>query len=394
MIKSSLRLSLATMVLVAASANASMMDSVAEGIGKTITPEQQHMATEFIQAQLAEHWKATAESLTEVQAEKARMETLPDKAIFSDTKQDARDEIEALYQQLFQSMLDDDINKYRRDLQKLDAEIKTYSDKIATLRAELAFVYTDDEINGIKTRVEKQESILFRAEQKRTQIIQNVANQLALHEVFLSNQEIESLLGRANSDDWVASVTVFPIMKGMVSQLAKAAHNAEGNLEVSKRYYGLFSELISLQLFIYDQFDDRLTYDFIPKLQRIRFKSEQLLRETQQQAANADPENKRIYEANLKSQIITLKAVDLYSKVLNKDRERFKKARQVVLNRKMAADNTLATVSHSLDISGLIKTSTEMFDTVLALTTPDIIVFDNSALEQQFNDLTVRLNSN
>ncbi|WP_067516665.1 hypothetical protein [Endozoicomonas ascidiicola] len=368
--------------------------SVVTGVSDMITPEQKEQAAKFIQQQLTDHWNPTAEGLTEIQEERAEAETLPEDAFFGQTKQEALDEIDLLYQQLFQNLLDEDINEYRHDLQQYDAEIQQYEADISELHAGLSFVFSEDEINAIKAKVKKKEARLFSVEQKRASMFQKIANQLALHSVYLSNEQLESALGQANSDDLIASMTVFPVMKEMVRQLAQASQSAKGNLDVAKRYYGLFSELISLQLFIYDQFEDRLTYDYIPKLQQNRFKSERLILETRQLISSADTGTKHIYEANLKAQAINLQAIDLYSKVLKKDREKFQKAKKMVLNQKMAADNTLATVSNSLAISSLIQTSTAMFDNVLALTTPEPIIFDNSALEQQFNDLTIRLNSN
>ncbi|WP_028116410.1 hypothetical protein [Ferrimonas senticii] len=365
--------------------------SAVNGLAQNITPEHKQMALEFLQQQLSEHWQPTAKGLTEAQEQRQRATTLPEKAFFGDTKQDAYDEINSLYKNLFQDMLDEDIQSYRNKLQKHDAEIAQYSAEIADMKANLAFVFEQQEIDQVRTNVKRKEQQLYSAEQQRNAVLQGVSEQLGLHGVFLSNKEIEALLSRVNSDDMMAAMTVFPIMREMVSQLAVASQNASGNLQVAKRYYGLFSELIALQLYIYDQFEDRLTYNYIPKLERMRFESERLVRETKQLLANATPDVKPIYEANIKSQLINLKAVDLYSKVLKKDRERFNKSKLLVQNKKQAADNTLATVSNSQSIGMLIKDSTAMFDSVIALSTPEIIVFDNSALEAEFAQLTLRL---
>lgn len=356
------------------------------------TPQQKQEAAAFIQEQVSSHWKEMSAGLIEVQTEKVRLETLPEKAFFSDTKQDARNNIEKLYSRLFNDILDKDINKYRDELAETNKRIKKNASDISTLKAEKSFVFTEEEINELNDQINELTQVLHKAERQRDELINKFAERLAVHNVHLTPQQIESLLGRVNGDDLIAAVTIFPLIKGMVVQLGEASKSASENLNTAKRYYGLYSELLALQLFIYDQFDDRLSNEYIPKLEAIRTESEQLVRDTQKNIASADRDTKPIFQANLKSQALNLKAIDLYSKVLNKDKARFEKVKKIVQKRKLAADNTLATVSHSLDIASLIKTSATMFDSVSELTTPDIIVFDNTMLEQQFNDLTERLN--
>lgn len=378
---------LAIVIASTVSFGASAANMVAAATTLASNEQVQSLAKEVF----AENWEDVAGMLAKAAKEEEEKKTLPEEATFRKDKTKAQENIEKMYARIFKTITDGDIEHFRGRIESIEANKKTLNNELSELQAQIGVVFEEADVNRLMSQIEEKERQLEVQEAKRLEVIDDIHLRLERYGISLEFEQVESMLMRVNADDIIAQTTIFPILAEFAKHLGNTAKVTAGNLEASKRYYSYYTQVLAFQMFIIDQYENRMQYQYIPKLNRIKDESEKLVFETKKLSRTAPKEMRPVYAQNVKSQLLTLKVIDLYSKQLNSDLKKIKAAHKMVGERHKVAMNTLATVSMSFDVSMLIKANEGMFDKVMELSMPDMLSFDNVAMEEEFNKLTAKL---
>ena len=101
--------------------------------------------------------------------------------------------------------------------------------------------------------------------------------------------------------------------------------------------------------------------------------------------------NNQILKSNIAASKITIKAVNLYLKIVNSQQGKIKKALRISIEQEKVAINTYKTVKLSSMVSALINNGLKTFDTLSKLQIPDMAKFENKEIQEQFRKLTLRM---
>ena len=206
---------------------------------------------------------------------------------------------------LSQKMNDPGLNVLRVEYTDCCSEINEIEKEIGDIRNAIAM--TGEKFGGPNHRILKQaEESLKRAEAARRKKIESSRELLVAYGVDLNSSQVEVLLSRVDAGEIVRMTTVFSVISKMTQQLARAKGETGENLDVTKKYYGMYIALLELQMYIQNEYLDRLNNEYIPGVESISNEASDLYKLTQQKHKQADGRLKEIYEKNLKSQKLGL----------------------------------------------------------------------------------------
>ena len=209
----------------------------------------------------------------------------------------------------------------------------------------------------------------------------------------VEREQVETLVYSVTGDDDVRLVSVFNNVKLITAELQRLTSEANENIEMAKRYYGMHTLLLRILLNLYENYERKIDDVYLVKIEDILRKQEELIQRTIEKINSEPAKYRRVYKTNLAAQGLTVRTAKMYGKYLGKNRERIADAREGILHEYDVALNTYETVQGAHSLISLMRNANAMLDRIAELQTPDLMVFQNSEMKNEFIKLTNRLNS-
>lgn len=209
----------------------------------------------------------------------------------------------------------------------------------------------------------------------------------------VDREQVETLVYSVTGDDDVRLVSVFNNVKLITGELQRLTSEANENIEMAKRYYGMHTLLLRILLNLYENYERKIDAVYLVKIEEIIRKQEELIQRTIEKINSEPPKYRGIYKTNLAAQGLTVRTAKMYGQYLVKNRERIAGAREGITHEYEVAFNTYETVQGAHSLIALMRNANAMLDRISELQTPDLMVFQNSEMKNEFIKLTNRLNS-
>ncbi|WP_319780143.1 hypothetical protein [Maridesulfovibrio sp.] len=209
----------------------------------------------------------------------------------------------------------------------------------------------------------------------------------------VDREQVETLVYSVTGDDDVRLLSVFNNVKLITTELQRLTAEANENIEMAKRYYGMHTLLLRILLNLYDNYEHRIEDVYLVKIADIISKQEELIQRTVEKINNEPAKYRGIYKTNLAAQGLTVRTAKMYSEYLNRNRDRIADAKSGVSHEYEVALNTYETVQGAHSLISLMRDANAMLDRIAELQTPDLIVFQSSEMKTEFRKLTNRINS-
>ena len=356
------------------------------GLSASIKP-----AAEIARQKLASVWRAVEAELTSMSL-KVQKRVSGRTGSFSRMFGDGSFESESNRLDFLSRQLQDD------ELEQLRAQYGAQRRKVCGIEQELADIAAaiamhTEHAGGTYHRLQTaRRAELEREKGVKAELVRRAAVYFDAYGVDLEPSQAEVLLSRVDAADVIQMTTVFSVISNMTKQFAKANVQSGENVEVAKKYYGMYIVLLELQMHIQGAYLSRLGKSYIPGIELITVEAKDLRKETAQKVKSSQEENyRRVYEQNLKSQDLTIEVTKFYREVLQKDASKVTQARKLLKKHYAAAKNTLRTVQVSSDLSALISKNEGLYQEVMALQVPELVPFENLQVQAEFEAVTERL---
>lgn len=298
--------------------------------------------------------------------------------------------IDKIIRNLLVEINDNEVNGYQNKYEKSISDIAALEGKIAELSASTVMANSVDNPK-IKKASDKFQAALDKAKKQQSILVSSFKNRLALYDMVLTDDQAEVLLTRIDARDIIKITCVFAIVQTLTIQLANAKLASGENVDVTKKYYGVYIGLLELQDTAQTAYLKMIDTIYLPGVTRIRIDALELKEKTQSQIANATSAHVGGYESNLESQDYTIKVTKEYEAILIENKNKIVQARDLVHQLIELAENTLSTVRVSSDLANLIQRSETLFDQVFTLQAPDLVPFENLELKKEFENVTSRI---
>ena len=357
-----------------------------EGSSASVKP-----AAEIARQKLASAWLAVESELTSLSLKvqkrvSGRTGTLSrmfrDGALESDS-----DKLDFLSRQL----QDEELERIRFQYGALSKKICGIEQELADIAASIAM--HDEQSGGKYHRLQATRlAELGREKGQKADLVRRAAVYFDAYGVKLAPSQAEVLLSRVDASDVIQMTTVFSVISSMTRQFEKANVQSGENVEVAKKYYGMYIVLLELQMHIQDQYLSRLTNNYVPGIELIMEEAKGLRKDTVGEIkVSKETKYRRVYEQNLRSQDLTIEVTGFYREVLQKDAAKVSRAKVLLKKHYGVAKNTLRTVQVSSDLSALISKNEALYQEVMALQVPELVPFENLQVQAKFEAVTERL---
>ncbi|MEK7989629.1 MAG: hypothetical protein VSS52_001360 [Thiotrichaceae bacterium] len=343
-------------------------------------------------------WNEVTPRINQILAIEQKQSDLPVNAWFTETKQSSQTKLDKLLDEAVDILSLSDSNHIRQQIRDLEQDIVDLKNTIADYRQ--AQVSAPIESTW-KTTAEQYDDKIIDLQDQIAQKYQQIdklklkfGQSLQADGIHLSTEQLDVLFASVVGDDIIQASLVYENVKLVNEQLMELTVSSNEDFTISKRYYGMYVVLLKILFHMQDSFVNDIGNKYIPKITEIEISVQNIKATTQNLLRKEDSAKRREHLlANMKAQKLTLKTADLYKQHLNNQRKKMLIARDKTSADLQVAENTFATVTASSELVNLLRTSQKAFELLQNMQTPDLLIFENLQMKQEFAILTEKLNS-
>ena len=337
---------------------------------------------------------------------------LPDDSFFGKDKDDVREEIDDFLDELFVMLELSKVVELRETYGEIEKKINSENNKLSELKREQVFAPAESEsslskivpdskyTDSIKEFIAETKGDYEKIIQIKKKNIKGYENELdkiavgiseALYEknITMDPEQLKVWLSSAIGDDILSMSVVFSHIKDITIQLEELTASSGENLAYAKKYYGMVVMLHKLIVYMQKRFIADVENNIKPKLRQFSKEANSNLKEARK--LYKKNKNNQILKSNIDASKITIKAINLYLKIVSSQQGKIKKALRISREQEKVAINTYKTVKLSSMVSALINNGLKTFDTLSKLQIPDMAKFENKEIQEQFRKLTSRM---
>ncbi|MCK5809612.1 MAG: hypothetical protein KAH00_00910 [Cocleimonas sp.] len=360
--------------------------------GLTTEPTSSSVTSGLIEQQKKEHiqvvWKDILNNLNQALEINSQIDQAPESRFFGADKQSLSEDQMDVFVVIEGLLSSPEISKNRENIEALKAKISHKKNTISR-HMEKRIVADNDERADYDQKITKLNGDideLSRRIDNQKDILKKRFNASGL---LLSDAQVDVLLSRVDADDIIKMSLVYDVLKEITEQLMGLTKETHENIDQARKYYGMHVVLLKLVINMQDNYVKKLDEDYLPKIEMISMETRRINEESTRLLATETQRNRKaLLHKNLKAQQLTLKVARLYAEQLNQQKEKVAKARRLILNDYKVAKNTYDTVKISADLIQLMKTNRASFSALMNIQIPEIVPFENLAMQRKFEELS------
>ena len=344
-------------------------------------------------------WGKLTSTLTEALDLRDKHEVLPKSAYFGADKSSNAKKINALLAQCVEILLQGEAVDLRKQAIDLRVEIPALQLKLYDLRNKAVSAPESSWLPWVKTHAAMEENIakLEKEIQEKEKKLADANGKaaLALREmgIDLDDRQIDILLTSVTGDDLFQNSVIFANVKHVVEKLAELSREDRGNLEIARRYAGMYLVLNDLLIVTQEELVKKVDAEYKPRLSTVRDEAEKLRKEALERAAQPQytEGQKNTFRVNAEANAMTIRVAGLYAELLENQRKSVMTTLANLHRNRDVAENTYKTIRSTGDLRSLIQSGLELFDSIQSLTMPQIQTLEYEAIRKEFEEINKRL---
>ena len=348
---------------------------------------------------LVEKWGSLTGTLSDALSLRDRQETLPASAWFGADRTSNARKIDELLDRALEILVQGQAGDLRRQALELRTEIPKLRLEADGLRNRRISAPESSRLPWVRTRAKIDERLselngeIADRERALSAVDAQLAEALRALGLQLDDRQIDVLLSSVTGDDLLQNAVVFANVRVVVEKLAELSREDRDNLEVNRRYSGLYLVLNDLLIHTREELVRKIDGEYKPRLGEIGKEAEALRREALAKASQTgySDAQKKSFALNAESNAMTLRVAELYMQLLDSQRKGILDNLADLRRNRDLAENTYRTVRSSGDLRNLIRSGLELFDSIHALAMPEILPFENEAIRREFEEINKRL---
>lgn len=325
-------------------------------------------------------------------------------------KKSAQSDLDKIISKAVDLFESETINQLRKTYRQLENRIADENNKISQYRTERVLAVREEQSTRTKLLpgetmkswlavskgdydklIAMAENNLAGYEQSRETVLGEMSIALSAIGMELNPEQLQVLLSSITGDSVMEMSVAFNAIKDMTEKLAELTSASGEDLEYAKKYYGMVVILHEIIVTMQENFINDIDKEYLPQLKSYRQVALNNIKVARALAHTSG--HSSALQTNMESNQQVINVIDLYTKVLNGQKNKVKAALKVSLHEKKIADNTYSTVTVSSAVVGMIRKGSETFEQLISLQMPEVHEFENKEIQKEFEKLTQRLKS-
>jgi len=373
-----------------------LWNSTTESLAKLVKQPSETAYTTEKDAIFAQVWNEVTPTFEKVLQLEEEQESLPNSAWIMRDKQDNKSDINELLDEAVAILSLSNTDQTRQRIRVLEKNIREMKQRISEYRQKQVSAPVRSTwlktVEDYDAKIEQLKEHIQRNYEEIGKLKNQFAQKLGEKGLFINQEQLEVLLSSVVGDDIIQSSIVYDNVKQISQQLMTLTINTGEDVEISQRYYGMYTVLLKTLLHMQQTFINNIDRKYLPKIDKIVADVQETNAITRNLLrAERDKNRRRHLAANLKAQNLTLQTAALYKRHLIRQRGKMVRAMEKTVSDFQIAQNTYKTVTLSGELVNLLRSSQKSFDLLLNIQVPELLVFENKQMKQEFAKLTQRL---
>ena len=337
-------------------------------------------------------WKKLTRESAEICGLREQMRDLPDSSwwFLTTDKKDQRKKIRKLLLEVRELLLSTNARKILASVDALDRDLAALDEDVRTLREELML---DPAARAdIEAKLAKLAAKRTALEAKRRAAAEKVREELRALGLTVGGTAAENCLFTVNFGEIVDGVIVARNIAAVVENLRTLMD--AGDVVAARRYFGMYLVMVDVQVVCFEDYLEKSREgEWRQGINRILAQAQAARDGARKNARNAafTADQRQIFARNAEVNEKTVRAAQAYAGVLD--------AHEAVIARKLkeaqkvreVVASSYETVNLAGDFIQLAKTNQASFDALLQLDLPPLNVFDDAAVQREFQSINQKL---
>ena len=317
--------------------------------------------------------------------------------IISKSKKDYRIKIDEVLKEIEPVLFDGQVVNYSERIRKAKRGIEDFEEKKVELNEKIIFAPEESSLfntskDELRKEIEKIEILTKKSEKLIDKLEFDLKRKMSALGIKLTREQIRIMTTRIDGDDLAKSFAIFDVTKQITKTLGLMMEQNSFSGSATTKYYGIYVILSEILGYSQRQYIEKIDEIYMPALTVIEKNIEGSIEFAKNSIKETDNEqNKKILESNIEANKFSLSVLGKYKEILIGQRNSIEKAVERTNEQIMVAYSTYDTAVNSANLINLISQTQESFNKIMDMQLPEIIPFENSELENKFNEISEQL---
>ena len=317
--------------------------------------------------------------------------------IISKSKKDYRIKIDEVLKEIEPVLFDGQVVNYSERIRKAKRGIEDFEEKKVELNEKIIFAPEESSLfntskDELRKEIEKIEILTKKSEKLIDKLEFDLKRKMSALGIKLTREQIRIMTTRIDGDDLAKSFAIFDVTKQITNTLGLMMEQNSFSGSATTKYYGIYVILSEILGYSQRQYIEKIDEIYMPALTVVQKNIEDSIEFAKNSIKETDNEqNKKILESNIEANKFSLSVLGKYKEILIGQRNSIEKAVERTNEQIMVAYSTYDTAVNSANLINLISQTQESFNKIMDMQLPEIIPFENSELENKFNEISEQL---
>lgn len=346
-----------------------------------------------------EVWRDTRRPLSQLVELRDEKETLPESRWVGRDQRKVDREMERIQNRLLQVLERSELTLHRDAYHAVVSQQDELRLQLRELReqrvsapdqraAHQVFTKTREDYDQEITKAEEQIRALDRERDER---VGDMQAEYANMGIELKEDQVLFYLSSVSGNDIMAMSSMFHHTRDINRQLEELIKENPGDIDSSRRYYGVHVVLLETMKHAHERMIDRMDHQYLGTLSELEQENERLIQQTETLLTRSTADQRDILLRNRELQALTASTLVAYRQHLVQVRTQVSQRLEQLRIRHEIAANSYATLRVSSALAAQIEQLVKELNLLQGMHLPALIPFDNEVLEEKFKAITREL---
>jgi len=314
--------------------------------------------------------------------------------LISKSKKDYRIEIDEVLKEIEPILFDGEVVNYASKIRLARQQINQLKQQKVSLNEDLVFAPEEGSIlksskKDIRDQIVRVDTLIKKSETLIDELEYDLKKKMNALGIVLTREQIRVMTTRVDGDELARSFAIFDVTKQISGTLGKLMKENSFSAQTTVKYYGTYVVLSEILGYSQREYISKIKSLYLPAVKTIEDNIEEAISFAEKSIKEASSDsNREILKNNVRSNQFSLEVVKSYRVILKAQISSLENALEKTDEQIMVAYSTYDTAANSANLLNLINETQDAFDNIMNMQVPDIIPFENTALELKFQEIS------
>jgi len=314
--------------------------------------------------------------------------------LISKSKKDYRIEIDEVLKEIEPILFDGEVVNYASKIRLARQQINQLKQQKVSLNEDLVFAPEEGSIlksskKDIRDQIVRVDTLIKKSETLIDELEYDLKKKMNALGIVLTREQIRVMTTRVDGDELARSFAIFDVTKQISGTLGKLMKENSFSAQTTVKYYGTYVVLSEILGYSQREYISKIKSLYLPAVETIEDNIEEAISFAEKSIKEASSDsNREILKNNIRSNQFSLEVVKSYRVILKAQISSLENALEKTDEQIMVAYSTYDTAANSANLLNLINETQDAFDNIMNMQVPDIIPFENTALELKFQEIS------